>query len=99
MISAAPSRASTSPRQKAGDNFCLRINQAPNATHSGAVLPSSVALEAVVNESEAVHKPRSQAVKIPAARGNTMDRDLTAGLAFARGAKNGNNKNTEKKRR
>ncbi len=99
MINAAPNNASTSPRQKAGVNFCFRISQAPKATHSGAVFPSRVAFEAVVYEREAVHSPKSQAVNIPASKGNTMDRDWTDGFVFTRGAKNGSNKNMEKNRR
>src|SRR5512138_3396488 len=99
MIKTAPSSASTSPRQKAGVSVCLRISQAPNATHSGAVFPSKVALDTVVKATEAVHKPRSRAVKSPASRGNTMERDWIAGFALVRDTKNGSSENVEKKRR
>src|SRR6266540_3858127 len=99
IISAAPSKANASPRQKPPDNFRLRMSQVPNATQSGDVFPSSVALDAVVNEREAVHNPRSQAVNTPASRGTITDREWIKGFVFVRGKKNGNNKKTEKNRR
>src|SRR6266487_5035091 len=99
MTSVAPSNVIPSPRQKADVSFCFRISQVPSATQRGAVLPSKVALAAVVYESEAVHNPRSQAVNMPASSGNRIDHDLIDGLALMRSTKNGNNKNIEKKRR
>src|ERR1041385_2919847 len=99
MMSKAPSSVIASPRQKAALSFCFRISQVPSATHNGAVLPSKVAFEAVVYEREAVHNPRSQAVKTPASKGKIIDQDLSDRFTRARETKNGNNKNIEKKSR
>src|SRR5688500_11045009 len=99
MISAAPRSVMVSPRQKAEESFCFRMSQVPSATQSGAVFPRSVALEAVVNEREVVHNPRSQAVNTPASRGKITDRVRSDGFALIRARKKGNNKNIEKKSR
>lgn len=48
MIRAAPINVIVSPRQKALVSVCFKISQVPKATHSGAVLPSNVAFDAVV---------------------------------------------------
>src|SRR6266545_8386356 len=97
MISAAPRSVIASPRQKPEVSLCFRISQVPSATQRGAVFPSKVALAAVVYESDAVHNPRSHAVNIPASSGNKINHDLIDRFVLRRGAKNGNNKNMEKK--
>ena len=99
IMSAAPTSVMESPRQKVFVNFCLRISHAPNATQSGAVFPSKVALAAVVYEREDVHNARSQAVKTPARMGNKIDLVRTAWFCRALDRKNGNNKKIEKNKR
>ena len=42
MMSTAPSSVIPSPRQNAEERLCLRINQVPSATQSGAVLPGVI---------------------------------------------------------
>ena len=80
MINAAPKSAKPSPRQKLLDNLRLKISHVPSATHNGEVLPSKVAFDAVVKEREAVHKPRSQAVNIPAISGKITRRERSDGF-------------------
>src|SRR5688572_28132378 len=99
MIRTVPSSVMVSPRQNPGVSCCFRISQAPNATQRGAVFPRSVALDAVVKESDDVHKARSQAVKTPASNGNMINREFSAGFFFMRGTKKGSSKKIEKKRR
>jgi hypothetical protein len=75
------------------------MSQAPNATQSGAVFPSRVALDAVVKERDDIQSPRSHAVNTPASKGKIIDRDLRDEFVFARKRKKGSNKKIEKKRR
>ena len=98
-IRAAPINVIMSPRQNVLDSLCFKRSQVPNATQSGAVLPSSVAFAAVVYESDEVHRARSQAVKTPAKIGKRTDRDRTSELFRMRGIRKGNNKKIEKNKR
>ncbi len=66
IISSAPVKASRRPSQNTFVIFSRKISHTPNATHNGAVLPSNVALAAVVNASEEFQKVKSPAVNIPA---------------------------------
>ena len=95
-IKPAPASVMISPRQKVADNSCLRMSHAPRATQSGAVLPNRVAFAAVVNESDDVHRARSQAVNTPAKSGNQIADDVIAEFPLMRGRKNGRSKKTEK---
>ena len=99
MIKPAPANVIASPRQKVIDNFCLRINHVPNATQSGAVLPSKVAFAAVVYVRDVVHSARSKAVKAPAKSGNQIAEDVIAEFPFMRVMKNGSSINMEKNMR
>jgi hypothetical protein len=56
------------------------------------VFPRRVAFAAVVYDREAVHNPRSHAVKTPASIGKTMNRDLSAEDVLVRGRQNGSSK-------
>ena len=64
-----PASAMISPNQKTPRSFSRKMKSANKATHKGAVLPSKVALAAVVYFNDEFQNAKSKAVKIPASKG------------------------------
>src|SRR5258706_4128670 len=99
MISVAPNNARTSPSQKVPRSFSRKINRAASATQSGDVLPSSVALAAVVNFKDEFHSAKSHAVNSPATSGNHNRRVSIRSDVLCRRVKNGTNRIVDINRR